>query len=292
MKKTYKTISLILCLMIICISMTGCIRRDSMENIQIYTTAYPIEYITQRLYGEHSEISSIYPDGINIEDYKLTKKQIKDFSDSQLFIFNGLTSDKDLAIELRKYNESLKIIDSTLSMEYTYSYEELWLDPSNFLMLAQNVKSGFEEYIDNYYLNNNINENYEKLKIEASNLDAKIKEVVSSSNNKIIVTSSDMFKYLEKYDLTVYSLEENENLTNKTINDVKTLINSGSIDYIFVKDNEEINKTIENLIAGTNIKTLKWHTLSNITEIERSESKNYFSIMNENIELLKDELYN
>jgi len=291
MKKT-KPLSLILCLVMIGISMTGCIRRDSMENIQIYTTAYPIEYITNRLYGEHSEISSIYPDGVNIDDYKFTKKQIKDFSDANLFIFNGLTNDKDLAIEFRNYNQNLKIIDSTLSMEYTYGYEELWLDPSNFLMLAQNIKSGFEEYIDNYYLNNNINGNYEKLKIEASNLDAKIKEIVSSSNNKVIVTSSDMFKYLEKYDLTVYSLEENENLTNKTINDVKKLINSRSIDYIFVKSNEDVNKTIQDLIAGTNIKTLEWHTLSNITEIERSESKTYFSIMNENLELLKDELYN
>jgi len=291
MKKKCKVFITICCFLIIGISMTGCIRRDSMENIQIYTTAYPIEYITQRLYGEHSEISSIYPDGINIDDYKLTKKQIKDFSDSDLFIFNGLTSDKELAIEFRKYNENLKIIDSTLSMEYNYGYEELWLDPSNFLMLAQNIKSGFEEYTDNYYLNNNINKNYEKLKIEASNLDAKIKQVVSSSNNKIIVTSSDMFKYLEKYDLTVYSLEENENLTNKTIEDVKNLINSNQIDYIFLKTNEEANKTIKDLTNGTNVKTIELHTLSNITEMERKDH-DYFSIMNENIELLKDELYN
>ena len=287
-----KIISLTMCFLLILIGTTGCIKRDSMENIQIYTTAYPIEYITQRLYGEHSEIFSIYPDGINIDDYKLTKKQIKDFSTADLFIFNGLTSDKDLVSDFRKYNDNLKIIDSSLSMEYTNSYEELWLDPSNFLMMAQNIKSGFEEYINNYYLTNSINEEYEKLKIEASNLDAKIKQVASTSNNKIIVASSDMFKFLEKYDLTVYSLEENDNLTNKTINEVKNLIDAGQIDYIFIKGNEELNDTIKNLMDGTDIETLKWHTLSNITEIERSENNDYFSIMNENIELLKDELYN
>lgn len=292
MKKMTKLISAFMCFILIMIGTTGCIKRDSMENIKIYTTAYPIEYITDRLYGDHSDVYSIYPDGINIDDYNLTSKQIKDFSDSDLFIFNGLTSDKDLVTKLRKHNKNLKIIDSSLSMEYANSYEELWLDPSNFLMLAQNIKSGFEEYINNYYLNNSINENYEKLKIEASNLDAKIKQVVSTSNNKVIVASSDLFKYLEKYDLTVYSLEENDNLTNKTINEVKGLIENGKIDYIFIKSNEELNSTIKDLTEGTNIKTLEWHTLANITEIERSENSDYFSIMNENIELLKDELYN
>jgi len=263
-----------------------------MENIFIYTTDYPIEYITYRLYGEHSNITSVFPDGINIAEYKLTDKQIKDFSDSDLFIFNGLTNDKDLVQKLREHNKNLKIIDSTLSMEYINGFEEVWLDPSNFLMLAQNIKSGFEEYINNYYLNNSINDNYEKLKIEASNLDAKIKQIVSSSNNKVIVASSDLFKYLEKYNLTVYSLEENDNLTNKTISDVKNLIDEGKINYIFIKSNEEENQTIKDLIEGTDIKVLKWHTLSNISEMERSENKDYFSIMNENIELLKDELYN
>lgn len=277
---------------IILFSLTGCIKRDSMENITIYTTAYPVWYITERIYGTHSEVKSIYPDGVNIDDYKLTKKQIKDFSNSELFIFNGLSKDKELINDFRNYNNNLKIIDSSLSMEFTNSYEELWLDPSNFLMMAQNIKSGFEEYINNYYLTNSITEEYEKLKIEASKLDAKIKEVVTSSNNKIIVTDSDLFKYLEKYNLTVYSLEENENLTNKTINDVKTLIQNGDINYIFIKGENEANKTIKDLIENTDIELLKWHTLSNITEIERTENNDYFTIMNENIELLKDELYN
>ena len=61
-------------------------------------------------------------------------------------------------------NKNLKILDTTLSMEYTNGIEELWLDPSNFLMMAQNIKKGFKEYISNYYLNNDINQNYEKLK--------------------------------------------------------------------------------------------------------------------------------
>ncbi len=272
-------------------SLTGCLKRDSMEDITIYTTNYPTEYITQRLYGEYSEVKSIYPDGVNIKDYKLTNKQIKDYSKAQLFIFNGLSSEKNYVEKMRENNKDLKIIDTTLSMEYTNGIEELWLDPSNFLMMAQNIKTGFGEYIDSYYLNNQIEEKYEELKIEASNLDAKIKEVVSNGNSKAIVVSSNLFKYLEKYGLTVYSLDESNTDVNAVYRQVLNLVNDGSIKYIFTTASSENNSTVQKLINNTNISQQSWHTLSNLTEAERTENEDYFTLMNKNLELLKNELY-
>ena len=178
--------------------LSGCdvIKRDSMENINIYTTNYATQYITDRLYGQHSNIYSIYPNGVNINDYTLTKKQIKDYSQSQLYIFNGLDEkEKKYVNEMRQKNEKLKIIDTSLSMEYTNGIEELWLDPSNLLMMAQNIKKGFAEYINNYYLNNDVKNNYEQLKIDASNLDARIKKTVQNADEKEILVSDNLFNY-------------------------------------------------------------------------------------------------
>ena len=286
-----KKISSILILLCLVMSLAGCIKRDSMEDITIYTTNYPTEYITKRLYGEYSTIKSIYPDGININNYKLTDKQIQDYSNSDLFIFNGLSNEKNYVDKMRKDNKNLKIIDTTLSMEYTNAPEELWLDPSNFLMMAQNIKTGFGEYIDSYYLNNKIEENYEELKIEASNLDAKIKEVISNGNSKTIVASSNLFKYLEKYGLTVYSLDEDNSDVNAVIRNVKGMINNGEIKYIYIIANEEVNDTVQKLIDDTGVQTQDWNTLSNLTEVQRTENEDYFTIMNSNLELLKNELY-
>lgn len=39
---------------IILFSLTGCFKKDDFENITIYTTSYPIEYITSKLYKDHS----------------------------------------------------------------------------------------------------------------------------------------------------------------------------------------------------------------------------------------------
>jgi len=286
-----KKIVNILVLLCLVISLSGCIKRDSMEDITIYTTNYPTEYITRRLYGEYSDIESIYPDGVNINNYKLTNKQIEDYSKADLFIFNGLSNEKNYVESMRENNKDLKIIDTTLSMEYNNSIEELWLDPSNFLMMAQNIKTGFGEYIDSYYLNNKIEKNYEELKIEASNLDAKIKDVISNANSKTIVASSNLFKYLEKYGLTVYSLDEDNSDVNAVYRDVKNMINNGEIKYIFVTSNEDSSSTVKQLIDETNVQTQDWNTLSNLTEIQRTENEDYFTLMNSNLELLKNELY-
>ena len=142
-----------------------------------------------------------------------------------------------------------------------------------------------------YYLNNKIEKNYEELKIEASNLDAKIKDVISNANSKTIVASSNLFKYLEKYGLTVYSLDEDNSDVNAVYRDVKKMINNGEIKYIFVTSNEDSSSTVKQLIDETNVQTQDWNTLSNLTEIQRKENEDYFTLMNSNLELLKNELY-
>ncbi|MCI9435292.1 MAG: zinc ABC transporter substrate-binding protein [Bacilli bacterium] len=287
-----KKIATILLTLTMLISTSGCLKRDNLENIDIYTTSYPIEYITNRLYGKHSTVKSIYPDGIIIDQYELTDKQIKDYSNASLFIFNGLATEKNYVAPIFEYNQKIKIIDTTLSMDYENYIEELWLNPSNFLMLAQNIKIGFNEYINNHYLKNDIEEKYEELKVEVSNLDAKIKLMVESSTNKTIVVADDLFKFLEdKYGLTVISLEENDNLTDKTKADVVNLITSGEISYIFTTQNREVNETVNEIKNATNVELVELKTISNLTEEERKNKDDYFTLMNYNIELLKQELY-
>ena len=285
-----KRIVNIFILAILVFSLTGCLKRDTMEDITIYTTNYPTEYITRRLYGEYSTINSIYPDGVNINNYKLTEKQTQDYSSADLFIFNGLSNEKDYVEPMRKINKDLKIIDTTLYMEYNNSIEELWLDPSNFLMMAQNIKSGFNEYIDSYYLNTQIEEKYEELKVEASNLDAKIKEVISNGNSTTIIASSNLFKYLEKYGVTVYSLDESNSDVNAIYNQAVNMINNGEIKYIFTIANEDFNSTVKKLTKNTKVETQEWNTISNLTEAQRTNNEDYFTIMNSNLELLKNEL--
>ena len=271
---------------------SGCFKRDNLEGIEIVTTAYPYEYVTNLLYGEHSLVNSIYPDGTDISTYTLNDKQIKDYSNKELFIYNGLSDDKDIALELLDYNHDMMIIDATSGMETTYGEEELWLNPSNLLMITQNIKIGLNEYITNSYLKKEIDETYEEIKITLSELDAEIKLTAENATRKTIVVNNDALKFLEKYGFTVISLDDTTTpVTEKTISDVKTMIQNQTVRHIILLDKTENSDSLNQLIADTGITTLTFKRLDNISDTERDNKEDYISLMNDNIDLLKSELY-
>ncbi|MEI3499388.1 MAG: metal ABC transporter substrate-binding protein [Bacilli bacterium] len=270
---------------------SGCFKKDDLEDITIYTSVYPIEYIVDTLYGKNSNVKSIYPDGVDVSKYSLTDKQIKDYSKGNMFIFNGLSDEKDYVTSMFNYNKDLMIIDTTATMEYNNHVEELWLDPSNFLMMSLNVKNGLLEYITNQYLKTEIDNNYSKLKLEISNIDAKIKLMNENSSKKTIVVDNSSFKFLEKYGFEVISLEDNEELTDKTISDVIRMVRKKQITYIFSTDANNLNKNVQKIVKKTGVEILELNDLSNLTENQRNSKEDYISLLNENIDLLKKELY-
>ena len=278
------------------ILLSGCnITKDSMEDIEIYTTLYPIKYLINSLYGTNGTINSIYPSGVDVNDFELSDKKLKEYSKTDLFVFNSLDRDRDIAVKMINENKNLKVIDVSMGMTYDNNIEELWLNPYNYLMMAENTKNGLLEYVSNPYLISNtegtgIEDKYEILKYDLSRLDADIKESISLAKYKTVVVDSNLFKYLEKYNLNVISLEENEELNENTIDEVKKLIRNGNIKYIY-SAGSETNNTCKNLINTYNLELVTINTMNSIDGGITNSNENYITIMNNNLELLNKELY-
>ena len=285
-----KKIFTILGLVMISLLMSGC-RSDSMENIQIYTSVYPIEYVTERIYGDYSTINSIYPQGINPYEYKLTNKQLEDYSDSDLVIYDGLDKEKEIIVEMLNKNNYLKIIDATNKIDVQYDPDEIWINPSNMLMITKNIRDGFNEYVSSELIKNNIEKNYEKLRIEISSLDAELKEMVLNSKERTLIVSSNQFKFLEKYGLNIISLDDTT-FTEKQYSDANDYAGSGQIKYIYLKKGEEPNEHVNRLKETYPDLQIQYiDTLNNISTNDKKEGIDYFTIMNDNIDKLKQELY-
>ena len=75
-----KKFKILLIMVLGIITVGGCFKRDNMDNIDIMVSKYPIEYLVTNIYGFNSNIDSIYPLGTNVDEYNLTKKQIKSYS--------------------------------------------------------------------------------------------------------------------------------------------------------------------------------------------------------------------
>ena len=290
MKRNIKILLLTLLLIPISLLTTAC-SNDDMDNIKILVTNYPNEYLIKEIYGEHATITSVYPDGITLEDYNFNKKQKNDFANYDLFIYNGLVEkERTLAMDLLEINPNLKIIDTAYVLKTDYSPEELWLNPSSLLMMAQNVRLGLNEYITSSYLKKEVDSNYEDLKVTLSELDANYRVAVENTNDKNIIVGNSALKYLEKFGLNVICLDNDA--TDKTIATAQDLVDNEDVSYLILFKNQTISdNTTKFLESNSKIKKIELHRLDNLTDTERSEKKNYEILTTANLDLLKQELY-
>ena len=292
MKRSVKNLGKIAFLGIaILLTTTGC-KSDDMEDIEIVTTNYPNEYIIERLYGEHAKVSNIYPDGVDTSDYKFTNKQKRDFASKDLFIYTGLVDrERKLAVDLLDYNENLKIIDSSYVLDNDYDMEEVWLDPSFMLMMSQNVRLGLKEYIENNYLKEEIDKNYEELKVDISELDADIRLAVESAPYKTIVATDNNYKFLEKYGVKVYIL--NDDTSEKDLVEINDLVENGSITKIFSYKDIKTTNNVQNLINTypNSLEVINSNRIIVLNDDQRETETDYLTLMNQNLDNIREELY-
>ena len=256
--------------------LTGCtlLDNDIMDNIEVYTTTYPTSYLINYLYSKHANIQSIYPNGVNFKDYEVSEKKLNEFAKSDLFVFNSQDIERDYAVKMINENKRIKLIDTSYGMKYNYSLEELWLNPYNYLMMAKNIKNSLNEYITNPYLIEEINDKYEDLKYDLSKLDASYQETLKNAKQTTIVADKDLFKFLEKYNIEVISLEENiKEITikeNDTLSDISTKYNISISDILTYN-----NKTEEKLNTGEVLKLpIKVIDKSNVDKVKKLISDN------------------
>ncbi len=289
MKKIKYFILTILFIIITFIS-SGC-TNDSMDNIDIIVTNYPNEYITKKLYEDHSTITSIYPDGVDISNYKISKKQKEEYAKKDLFIYNGLLEkERNLALELLDLNPNLKIIDTAYVLETDYSPEELWLNPSSLLMMGQNVRLGLEEYITSTLLKNEVDEKYNELKIELSELDVEFRVAFDSTDNNTIIVADSALVYLEKFGLTVICIDSDA--SQKTLSDAENLLVNKTVTYIYGFKNQKFGDNAQKLLdTYPDVKAVELHKMDNISDEERRDKKDYTLIASDNLELIKREIY-
>ncbi len=193
---------------------TACVfGQNGLDNPTVYTTIYPVTYLTEYLYGEHSEIKSIYPADADVFNYDFTDKQKEEFALGDLFIYAGVTEEINIAKDFVDYNNDILLIDSTHTFKLENTVEEIWLSPNNYLMLAKNIKNSLNEYVTNLNILDDINVKYDELAEILSFMDADLRIIgnkAKEENNNVLVVSSDTFKYLENYGFVIISLEDSK----------------------------------------------------------------------------------
>ena len=177
-------------------------------------------------------------------------------------------------------------MDANFGMETQYGIEELWLNPSNLLMISQNIKNSLIELIDSKYIKDEITEAYNELKVELSELDAEIKLLSQNTSKNTIAIASPSLQYLSKYGFEVLLIND-EAKNEKNIAKVNNLIDENKIKHIYILENDIESKALKQLKNTKKITTLTIDKIDNINDEQRDNKENYITLMKKNIEQLK-----
>ena len=271
--------------------LTGCFKRDNMDNITIYTTTYPLHYLVEQIYGYNSEVKSVYPAGVEVDSYELTTKQKKDYAEGDMFVYNTLNGEKNIAASLLEYNQNMKFIPATKNFSEGTDIEALWLSPANYLMVAQNIKNELLEFTNSTVLQQEIEDKYDSIKLTISKYDAELKLIAENAQCKTIVAGNDVFEFLEHYGFEVLSVEDNDKFLQSDYQTAKNNINNKSNQYIFILDTDSISENVKKLQAeGAKVITVK--SMINLSEEQIANNEDYPKMMLEFIDQIKMEAYN
>lgn len=167
----------------------------------------------------------------------------------------------------------------------------IWLSPAIAKNMAETIKNSLtEQYPEQKDL---FNENYEKLVAELDDLNKDIEDMANSANNKTFFVSHEAFGYMtEDYGLEqvgIAGLNSQDEPSQKELTQLVDLAKELNIKTIFFEQN--VSSNVASVIQkeiGAESKTL--HNLSVLTNDDMKNQEDYFTLMEKNIESLKEAL--
>ncbi|MBH0231212.1 metal ABC transporter solute-binding protein, Zn/Mn family [Halobacillus yeomjeoni] len=312
----------------IAVFLTACSTGDSSsedqttDEITIYTTIYPLEYFTEQIGGEYVNVKSILPPGSDPHTYEPTTKEMVKMAEADAFIYSGATLEgyaekisstiqpEDVkvveaahGIDLEKHEHDGELINHAQDNDtenHSDSHEghnhegndpHIWLDPLRSVQMAENIKDALVELKPEREAL--FNENFNDLKERLNELDQKYHEVLSSLPGDEIIVSHAAYGYWEQaYGLEQIAISGLDPSNEPSQKELERIIEEGKgkkIDHILFEQNvtPKIAKVVQKEIGAD---LLRVHNLSVRTEEDLKQEEDYFTLMDQNLEVLKKAL--
>ena len=293
--------------------------KNDPNKITIYTTVYPLSYFAEQIGGDFVNVSSIYPPGSNEHTFEPTQQDMMALADADLFFYIGLGLEgfvEKTKDTLKNENVKLVATSENISEQYLHAQEEheeeaehdhdhsdhsdhdhgdidphVWLSPEIAKELALSIKEQLVATLPDE--EKFFNANYEQLMTKLDTLNQQFEKMVSEISNKTFFVSHASFGYIaEQYGLeqvAIAGINSQSEPSQKELAELVKLAEELKIDYILFEQNVSSNlSTVIQKEIGA--KPLELHNLSVLTKEDIQNEETYFTLMEKNIETLKQAL--
>ncbi|WP_117170789.1 metal ABC transporter solute-binding protein, Zn/Mn family [Paraliobacillus sediminis] len=288
------------------------------EQVQIYTTLYPLEYFANEIGGSYVDVTSILPAGADPHTYEPTSKTMVDIATADVFIYNGANLEAYAEkIQEALIDEEVKMLAATDGLDllnYEHEDEEhaheeetesteddghdhgdidphVWLDPMLSISLAENIKTELVAQMPEQ--EETFEANYQDLVSRLENLDSTFHETIEGYEQNQILVSHAAYGYLEKAygieQLAISGITSSDEPSQKELEDIIEQVKENDINYLFFEQN--IQPKVATVIQQeTGVDSLELHNLSVLTEEDIENNDDYFTLMEQNLEAIETAL--
>lgn len=256
------------------------------KNLLVTTSFYPLAFLAEEIGGDKVFVTNLTPAGAEPHDFEPSARDMAKMEQSRVLIVNGLglepwIENAQKNIDPKKTN--LLIVGEGRDISRKGD-SHIWLSPAIMYGMAKEIALTFAEADTANgatYFNN-----LEIFKNKINVLDDEYRSGLTQCKLKSFVTSHNAFGYLaDNYGLEqipIAGLSPDAEPSPKTLGDIVNFAKQRNVKYIFFESlaNPKLSETIASEIGA---KTLVLNPLEGLTEQDRLEGKNYFSIMRENL---------
>ncbi|SBT29475.1 Metal transport system ABC transporter substrate-binding protein [Propionibacterium freudenreichii] len=272
----------------------------SAGKLNVVTAFYPFEFVSQRVAGDHANVSSLTAPGAEPHDLELTPKQTASIGAADLVVYQtGFQSAVDQAIKQSTPKHavdvasivSLQAPQGTVDLgdgdddQYTKDPHE-WLDPTNVETITNAVRDQLSTIDPSH--KGDYEANAAKLVTDLQGVDNSYKTSLSTCTQKTFITTHAAFGYMaRRYGLNqigISGLSPDEEPSPTRIAKVQDLAKQNNVTTIFYET--LISPKVAESIAGDlHLKTDVLDPLEGITD--KSRGSDYLQVMDSNLTALK-----
>lgn len=286
---------------------------SSGNKIKVIASLFPQYDFAKQIAGEKADVILLLPPGTESHTYDPTPADILKISNCDIFLYTGKDMEpwaEKIISSVKNKNLIISNVSNKINLIKTHHKHEkdnhekhhhhehnfdphIWLDPELASRMVDNITLAFceKDPSNSEYFKNNA-ENYKKKLLD---LDDNFKNMINSSNRKFIVFAG---RFAHLYFINHYGLEyisafsscssESEPSVKK-IAKIINIIKEKNIPAVFYEELSQ-PKTAKSIAEQTNVKTLKFSTLHNISKEQLENNVTYIDLMLENLENLRQGL--
>jgi len=266
------------------------------ESRKIYTSFYPLQYITQQIVKDDFEVINLTPIGSEPHDFEPSVKDLTALDSASAFVYIGEEIDPwaaKKAVELRNKKVAIIAVSEEINLSKVEEGKDphFWLDP----VLVKEFSSKIYNQLSLKYpeKSNTFKKNLEIFNSYLDRLDAEAKSSLKSCKSNSIIVSHDAYSYFGKrYGIEINSisgLSSEEEPSASKIAEIIDLVKSKNMNYIFLESLGN-PKVTEVITSATNAKTLELSPIEYLSQEQVDSKVDYSAIFRANLVNLKQAL--